>query len=81
MLKSHVVKTDMDGITILLDTQKNEYYALNDTAVAWISLVETGAEEYIAYQTLANQYEVPIHQIHEDISIFLNALKRKGWIE
>jgi rRNA processing protein Krr1/Pno1 len=81
VFRSHIVKNQVDGTTILLDMKTNEYYALNETASELLELIEKGLSWDQACEVLAKRYEVELVQLTQDMNNLMQELKEKGWIE
>ena len=77
----HITTTVFEGSSIILDSRKNIYYALNDTAATfWNFLVELGSLESAIAET-SKIYNAPPDAIEHDMNNLLNSLILAGFIE
>ncbi len=77
----HVTTTFFDDSAVLLDLQKNAYYALNDSAAnLWKFMMESGSYEK-AIDQLMKLYEEPTYAIKEDMEELVNSLIQSGLLE
>ncbi len=70
----------VDDETILLDTNTQEYFALNDTGAMIWNILEEKKNLKEVQKTILDMYEIDESQVESDILNFVEALKTKKLI-
>ncbi|NCB12077.1 MAG: PqqD family protein [Erysipelotrichia bacterium] len=79
-LSKNVFAQEIDDETIILDSQTQEYFSLNEIGkVIWSLLEQNNQLEEIKAEML-EMYEVPQEQLEKDLLNFIQALGAKGLI-
>ncbi len=79
-IPSTVFIQEVDDEVIILDTETQEYFSLNEVGKYIFDLIlENLTHEEIA-EELSQAYEVDKSQIESDLSNFIKALQEKGLI-
>ena len=79
-LSKNVFAQEIDDETIILDSETQEYFSINEIGkVIWSLLEEKKNLEEIKAEML-DMYEVPEEQIEKDLLNFIQALEQKGLI-
>ena len=79
-LSKNVFAQEIDDETIILDSQTQEYFSLNEIGkVIWSLLEQNNQLEEIKAEML-EMYEVPQEQLEKDLLNFVQALGAKGLI-
>lgn len=77
----HVTTTFFDESAVLLDLQKNTYYALNNSAAdLWKFMMQSGSYEK-ALQELTELYAEPTDAIRKDMEGLVKSLVQAGLLE
>ena len=80
-LSKNVFAQEIDEETIILDSETQEYFSINEIGkVIWSLIEEKKNLEEIKAEML-DMYEVPEEQIGKDVLNFLQALEQKGLIK
>ena len=80
-LSKNVFAQEIDEETIILDTETQEYFSINEIGkVIWSLIEEKKNLEEIKAEML-DMYEVPQEQLEKDVLNFLQALEQKGLIK
>ena len=80
-LSKNVFAQEIDEETIILDSETQEYFSINEIGkVIWSLLEEKKNLEEIKAEML-DMYEVPEEQLEKDVLNFLQALEQKGLIK
>ena len=80
-LSKNVFAQEIDEETIILDSETQEYFSINEIGkVIWSLLEEKKSLEEIKAEML-DMYEVPQEQLEKDLLNFLQALEQKGLIK
>ncbi|WP_193195861.1 PqqD family protein [Nostoc sp. MG11] len=77
----HVYTTFFEGSAVLLDGQKNIYYALNDSAADfWSLLIKSGSLEE-TLKEISYLYEVSSDILIKDMDVLVNSFLKAGLLE
>ena len=80
-LSNNVFAQEIDEETIILDSETQEYFSINEIGkVIWSLIEEKKNLEEIKAEML-DMYEVPEEQIEKDLLNFIQALEQKGLIK
>ena len=80
-IPAHVIFTTVDKTAVLLNTQNNQYYALDDVgAHFWDLLKENDSLRWI-YETLLREYEVAPVILEQDILELVDRLMENKLVE
>ena len=80
-LSKNVFAQEIDDETIILDSETQEYFSINEIGkVIWSLIEEKKNLEEIKAEML-DMYEVPEEQIEKDLLNFIQALEQKGLIK
>ena len=80
-LSKNVFAQEIDEETIILDSETQEYFSINEIGkVIWSLIEEKKNLEEIKAEML-DMYEVPEEQLEKDVLNFLQALEQKGLIK
>jgi hypothetical protein len=80
-LSKNVFAQEIDDETIILDSETQEYFSINEIGkVIWSLIEEKKNLEEIKAEML-EMYEVPEEQIEKDLLNFIQALEQKGLIK
>ena len=80
-LSKNVFAQEIDEETIILDSETQEYFSINEIGkVIWSLIEEKKNLEEIKAEML-NMYEVPEEQIEKDLLNFIQALEQKRLIK
>ena len=80
-LSKNVFAQEIDEETIILDSETQEYFSINEIGkVIWSLIEEKKNLEEIKAEML-DMYEVPEEQLEKDLLNFLQALEQKGLIK
>ena len=80
-LSKNVFAQEIDEETIILDSETQEYFSINEIGkVIWSLIEEKKNLEEIKAEML-DMYEVPQEQIEKDLLNFIQALEQKGLIK
>ena len=80
-LSKNVFAQEIDEETIILDSETQEYFSINEIGkVIWSLIEEKKNLEEIKAEML-DMYEVPEEQIGKDLLNFIQALEQKGLIK
>jgi hypothetical protein len=80
-IPAHVKTTFFEESAVLLDLQKNTYFALNDSAAdLWKLLTQVGSYEE-ALKELIELYQEPIPALRQDMEDLVNSLVQAGLLE
>jgi len=76
-----VLFRDLDGEAVLLETATGRYYGLNEVGTRMWSLLQRHGEIEAAYQDLLGEYQVPAHELQQDLLDFVGLLTSRRLIE
>ena len=80
-LSKNVFAQEIDEETIILDSETQEYFSINEIGkVIWSLIEEKKNLEEIKAEML-DMYEVPEEQIEKDLLNFIQALEQQGLIK
>ena len=80
-LSKNVFAQEIDEETIILDSETQEYFSINEIGkVIWSLIEEKKNLEEIKAEML-DMYEVPQEQLEKDLLNFIQALEQKGLIK
>ncbi len=71
---------DLDGETVLLDTQSGRYFGLNAVGTRVWALANESRSVKDMVSVLSSEYEVPPAQLEQDVLNFLNSLEQRGLV-
>lgn len=76
--KEGIMTADMNGSTVMMDTETGKYYNLGDTGGAIWRLLESPLSMEALVEGLTKEYDVTAEQCEKDIMPFLTALINRG---
>ena len=80
-LSKNVFAQEIDEETIILDSETQEYFSLNEIGKVIWSLLERNKQLEEIKAEMLDMYEVPEEQLEKDVLNFLQALEQKGLIK
>jgi len=80
-IPAHVMFAVVEGDAVLLDTQTNKYYALDEAGARFWGLLDEGKSLREGCQVLLDEYEVETEQLEQDILELLDRLVSNGLVE
>ena len=80
-LSKNVFAQEIDEETIILDSETQEYFSINEIGKVIWSLIEEKKNLAEIKAEMLDMYEVPEEQIEKDVLNFLQALEQKGLIK
>jgi hypothetical protein len=80
-LPAHVSFTLVEEDAILLNTQTNKYYALDEVGARLWGLLNEGKRLKEAYQILLDEYEVEPARLEKDLLELIDHLMENGLVE
>jgi len=81
IFKDSVFLQEVDGETILLDGDTEEYFSLNETAGYIYKTLQSESDLEKAIKTLGDYFEISSLQIESDVLNFVEILGEKGLLE
>jgi len=81
IIPDHVKMQTFENGWVILDCQKNYYYAVNQSGVELLKQIQDHGDVEKAIETISQSYDVPVTKLREDIIAFLNQLIEKGLIQ
>jgi hypothetical protein len=76
-----VLFRDLDGEAVLLDTVTGRYFGLNEVGTRMWSLLQLHREIGTAHRILLAEYQVPLHELRQDLLNFARLLISSRLIE
>ena len=80
-LSKNVFAQEIDEETIILDSETQEYFSINEIGKVIWSLIEEKKNLAEIKAEMLDMYEVPEEQIEKDLLNFIQALEQKGLIK
>ena len=80
-IPAHVLSTTVDQDAVLLNTQTNKYYALDDVGARFWALLTENNLLRDAYKMLLDEYEVSPSQLEQDLLELLTDLLENNLLE
>ena len=80
-LSKNVFAQEIDEETIILDSETQEYFSINEIGKVIWSLIEEKKNLAEIKAEMLDMYEVPEEQLEKDVLNFLQALEQKGLIK
>ena len=80
-IPAHVMFTTVDETAVLLNTQTNQYYSLDDVGAQFWNLLKSGNSLQKIYQTLLDEYKVASVELEQDLLELINHLLENGLVE
>ena len=80
-LSKNVFAQEIDEETIILDSETQEYFSINDIGKVIWSLIEEKKNLEAIKAEMLDMYEVPQEQLEKDLLNFIQALEQKGLIK
>ena len=80
-LSKNVFAQEIDEETIILDSETQEYFSINEIGKVICSLIEEKKNLEEIKAEMLDMYEVPQEQIEKDLLNFIQALEQKGLIK
>lgn len=77
----HVYLSELDGRIVLLDTRKNQYYALNETGCELLKALKEGTPTADAIDHIAAFYNEDRNKVKKDMESFIHYLISEGLLE
>jgi hypothetical protein len=77
-IPSHVLVRFMDKEAVLLNTETERYFGLDETGTRMWQLMTSAVDLETAYQTLLNEYDVHAGTLRENLSELLEELVGNG---
>ena len=80
-IPAHVLSTTVDQDAVLLNTQTNHYYGLDEVGARFWALLADNNLLKEAYNTLLDEYEVRPSQLEQDLLELLTDLLENDLVE
>ena len=80
-IPAHVLSTKVDQEAVLLDTQTNQYYALDEVGARFWNLLSEGKTLRDIHQTLLDEYQVSPAELEQDLLELLTDLLENNLVE
>ena len=80
-LSKNVFAQEIDEETIILDSETQEYFSINEIGKVIWSLIEEKKNLAEIKAEMLDMYEVPEEQLEKDLLNFIQALEQKGLIK
>jgi len=80
-IPAHVLSTTVDQDAVLLNTQTNQYYALDEVGARFWSLITENKLLKEAYKVLLGEYDVSPSELEQDILELLTDLMENNLVE
>ena len=80
-IPAHVLSTTVDQDAVLLNTQTNKYYALDEVGARFWALLTENNLLRDAYKILLDEYEVSPSQLEQDLLELLTDLVENSLVE
>ena len=80
-IPAHVLSTTVDQDAVLLNTQTNKYYALDDVGARFWALLTENNLLRDTYKILLDEYEVNPSQLEQDLLELLTDLLENNLLE
>ncbi len=81
VLSDTVLLQVVDDETILLDTQTEEYFSLNEVGSAFYQLLKEESKISNILEILVEHFQVPEEELKKDLFAFIEALAEKGLLK
>lgn len=82
LVPDHVVHRSFDAETLLLNLQSGQYHGVNATGGRLLELLgENGGDAKSAVRALAQEFEVEVVKIEQDMAEFCRSLADRGLLE
>ena len=79
-LNNGVVKTEVDGEIVLMDTNTGTYFGLNEVGSRMLELSLTLDNKELVVQQLLEEYDIDAAEARNDLDEFITALLSKGLV-
>ena len=79
-IPEHIMFTTVDETAVLLNTQTNQYYSLDDVGARFWDLLKDGNTLRETYQTLLTEYEVASATLEQDLLELATHLEENGLV-
>ena len=76
----HVIFTAVDGTAVLLNTQTNQYFSLDNVGARFWELLKGGYVLREIYRMLLTEYEVAPATLGQDILELVTSLEKNGLV-
>ena len=80
-IPAHVLFTEVDGTAVLLNTQTNQYFSLDEVGARFWELLKDKILLPEIYETLLSEYEVTPTKLEQDILELVKRLNENGLVE
>lgn len=77
----HVLSTAIEGDAVLLNTQSNKYYSLNEVGARFWNLLSEGKDLMEIHRLLLNEYEIEPLQLEKDLLELVGNLHEHNLID
>lgn len=80
-IPAHVLFTEVDQTAVLLNTQTNKYFSLDEVGARFWELLKDKVLLPDIFETLLNEYEVTSTKLEQDILTLVKHLNDNGLVE
>lgn len=80
-IPAHVLFTTIENDAVLLNTETNKYYALNEVGARFWKLLTEGKILREAHRLLLEEYEVESADLEQDLLELVEDLRENGLVE
>lgn len=80
-VRGEVLTTEVEGQTVLLDLESEEYFGLNETGTKMWNVLLTHPSIESAYEALSKTYDIDGGVLRDDLRVFVQGLLDRGLID
>jgi hypothetical protein len=80
IIPKHVEVTQISGKCVILDCQKNYFYAVSKSGAEFLDQIKAHGNIEKAINEISIVYSISQEQLRKDMKIFLNKLLEKGLV-
>ena len=80
-IPTYVISTTVEQDAVLLNTQNNQYYALDEVGARFWTLLKDGHTLAQIHEDLLNEYDVAADILEQDLLELLADLRENGLVE
>lgn len=80
-VRSEVLTTEVEGQTVLLDLESEEYFGFNETGTKMWNVLRSHPSIESAYQALSATYAIDDDTLRDDLRTFVQGLLDRGLID
>ena len=79
-LAENVIHQELDGESVLLNTDSEKYFGLNEVGTSFWKLISSNPDTDDAVRRMLSEYEVEESQLRNDLSELFRALEKAGLV-